>query len=158
MALAAPIIAHENVRAIPALSQKVFRDAASGANQDYFWEFDLAAFITDPGQLLNTAVAPANSQTVNGGGAGPQIAPQAAIGPICDIGVFTSGAAGGTISASYAVDANPCLYRTFFTTPVPTIAFSNVSGLRVTGRFLLLGFRNITAGAVVELGFYIRST
>lgn len=153
-----PIIAHENVRAIPSLSQKTFFSAAAGALQQFIWEFDLAARVTDPNQLISANVAPVGSTTIAGGGSGPQNTPQPAIGPFCDWFVFTSGAAGGQASMDYAVDADPCSYRTFFLSTIAGNNPTNASGLRVTGRFIRLRFINVTAGATVEVGYYIRNT
>lgn len=153
-----PILAHENIRLIPALSQRVFFDAAGGAGETYVWEFDLAARITDPNQFVGVLVAPANSSTTAGGGAGPQVTPQPAIGPLMDALVFTSGAGGGSLLTEYAVDASPFSYRAIATTVVPVSTAVNISGLRVTGRFVRITLTNVTAAATVEAGYYIRNT
>lgn len=153
-----PILAHENVRTIPALTQKTFFSAAAGAGAGFVWEFDLAARITDENQFVSALVAPANSSTTAGGGAGPQTTPQPAIGPLCDWFVITSGAGGGTVSVEYAVDASPCSYYPVFSTLIIANNAANASGLRVTGRFVRLRFTNVSAAAIVELGFYIRNT
>jgi hypothetical protein len=153
-----PLIAHENVRAIPALSQRTFQVAAADALQTFIWEFDLAARITDPNQFLSALAAPAGSTTIAGGGAGPQTTPQPAIGPLMDALAFTSGAGGGTLLVEYAVDANPCRYRQIANSAVPAGIATNISGLRVTGRFVRITFTNVTAAATVEVGYYIRNT
>lgn len=153
-----PILAHENVRIIPALSQRVFQNPAAGAASTFVWEFDLAARITDPNQFIGVGVAPANSSTTAGGGAGPQVTPQPAIGPFLDALAFTTGAGGGTLLVEYAVDATPCNYRTISNTAVPASTAINISGLRVTGRFVRITFTNITAAATIEAGYYVRNT
>jgi hypothetical protein len=154
-----PLLAHENVRMIPALTQKTFCDLASVNQHIFIWEFDLAARITDPGQLLNANAAPTGSSTIAGGGAGPQTTPQPAIGPLADVFIFTNSSGGGTLRIRYAADANPCSYYPMYTATVPTLTPTNVSGLRVTGRFIEFFFQAAAAAAcVVECGFYIRNT
>lgn len=146
-----PVIAHENIRTIPSLSQKTFFTAFSGLAQSFSWEFDLAARITDANQFIGgvaTPAAPANST----------ITPQPAIGPWCDWFVFTSGGTGGTMTMEYAADASPCSYRTMFTTLIGPGNATNASGLRVTGRFVRLTFAVAALGSVVEVGYYIRNT
>lgn len=159
-----PILAHENVRNIPALSQKTFYDESAGAVEFFAWEFDLGLRVTDPNQFIvqpNPAVlttyAPTGGGTLAGGGAGPQTTPQPAIGPWLDWVVYTDGAGGGQMTVQYAVDAAPCSYVNIFDNAIPSGIITNSSGLRVTGRFVRLVFRNNTAGAVVQCGYYIRS-
>ena len=151
-----PVIAHEDVRLIPALSQKTFF-SASALVQTFTWEFDLAARITDSNQFLNTSVAPANSFTINGGGAGPQIAPQAAVGPFLDIFVVTDAPGGASIAVSMAADANPCKYYGVFQGAVPLNIPTNFAQLRITGRFVLINILNQAGGTVLEIGCYIRN-
>jgi hypothetical protein len=153
-----PVLAHELTRILPALAQKTFSAAAADANQVFRWEFDLAARITDHNQFLNANPAPANSSTIAGGGAGPQTTPQVALGPIADVGMFFAGAGGGQLLVEFAVDANPCLYRAISPAIiVPAATFSNLSGLRITGRFVRFSATNITAASLTEVGFYIRN-
>lgn len=154
------ILAHEDVRVIPGLAQHVFFDAAAGALETYIWEFDQAARVTDFNQFLSglpTPAAPANSTTTIAGGAGPQTTPQPALGIFLDALAFTSGVGGALLTVEYAVDASPCSYRTFAVTIVPASTLTNISGLRVTGRFVRCTLQNITVGATVEFGIYIRN-
>jgi hypothetical protein len=153
-----PYIAHENVRILPSLTERMFQSAAAGAGQTFIWEFDLGARITDPNQFANQNPAPANTTCTVGGGAGPQVTPQIAIGPFLDALVFTSGAGGGSLLVEYAADTNPFLYRSISNTVTGAGVATNLSGLRVTGRFVRLTFTNVTAGSVVEGGYYIRNT
>jgi hypothetical protein len=154
---ALPVIAKELVRIVPALAQKGFQSAAEGAGATRIYEWDLALRITDTGEFLNANPAPANSSTTAGGGAGPQTTPQPAFGPFLDVVAFCSGAGGGSITVEYAVDANPCNYRTMAVTIVPQNTLTNLSSLRVTGRFVRITFTNVTAGATIEFGSYIRN-
>lgn len=157
---ALPVIAKELTRIVPSLSQNTRQDAAADAGETYVWEWDLALRLTDPNQFVAgtaTLAGPANSSTTAMGGAGPQTTPQPAFGPFLDAVAFCSGAGGGTITVEYAVDASPCNYRTMAVTIVPTNTLTNLSGLRVTGRFVRITFTNVTAAAVVEFGSYIRN-
>ena len=157
MALPGPIIAHENIRAIPSLSQKTFREAASLG--PFIWEFDLGLLITDPSQFISAAAFPLGTNTTAGGGPGPQTTPQPAIGPLCDVFVLHGSVGGALLQLSYAADASPCNYIAFYTSLVPVLTLTNVAGLRVTGRFLKCSLTIIGGVASsVELGFYVRNT
>jgi hypothetical protein len=152
-----PILAHEDVRLIPALSQNTVRDAAAGAAETFIWEWDLAARITDLNQFTSALAGPANSTTTVMGGAGPQVTPQPAIGPFLDVAAFCSGAGGATITVEVAIDASPFNYRTQAITIVNQNVFTNISALRITGRFVRITLTNVTAAALVEFGSYIRN-
>lgn len=152
-----PILAHENTRNIPSLTQKTFQDPASPAAQFYGWEFDLGLGITDASQFISQLAAPIGGSTIAGGGPGPQTTPQPAVGPWLDVVVFTTGAGGGNLLIQYAADASPCTYQNIFLNAIPGGQITNASGLRVTGRFVRVLFQNLSAGATVECGFYIRS-
>jgi hypothetical protein len=154
---ALPVIAKELVRIVPSLSQHTVQDAAAGAAEVFVWEWDLALRLTDTGQFLSALAAPANSTTTAGGGAGPQTTPQPAFGPFLDAVAFCSGAGGGSITIEIAVDASPCNYRTQAVTIVPQNVLTNIAQLRITGRFVRVTMTNVTAGAVVEFGTYIRN-
>jgi hypothetical protein len=152
-----PVIPYELVTIRPSLSQRTFQSAAAGAASTFIWEWDLALRLTDTGQFVSALAAPANSTCTVLGGAGPQTTPQPAFGPFLDAVAFTSGAGGGTITVEYAVDASPCNYRTMAITIVPANTLTNLSGLRVTGRFVRITFTNVTAAATIEFGSYIRN-
>jgi len=152
-----PVIPKENVRIIPSLAQRTFQSAAAGAGATFVWEFDLGARITDPNQFTSASVAPANSSTTAGGGAGPQTTPEPAIGPFLDAVAFCTGAGGASITIEYAVDASLCNYRSMAVTIVPQNTLTNLSGLRVTGRFVRATLTNVTAAATIEFGIYIRN-
>jgi len=155
-----PVIAKENVRIVPALAQRTFQSAAEGAGATRVWEWDLGTRITDANEFTGVAIfAPANTATTGAGvaGAGPQVVPQPAFGPFLDAGAFCSGAGGATITVEYAIDSSPFNYRTVAVTIVPQNVFTNISGLRVTGRFVRVTFTNVTAAALIEFGSYIRN-
>jgi hypothetical protein len=155
-----PIIRKENVRLIPALTQRTFQSAAAGAGATFVWEWDLALRITDFNQFIGTVIfAPANSATTAAGvaGAGPQTVPQPALGPFLDAAVFCNGVGGATITVEFAIDSSPCNYRTVAITIVPQNVFTNIAQLRVTGRFARVTATNVTAAATIEFGSYIRN-
>jgi hypothetical protein len=150
-----PVLAHEDVRVIPSLSMKTF-NVVGLAGGITTWEFDLAARISDSNQFLNANPAPANTRCTAGGGVGPQITPQPALGPLADAMVLVNGG-NATLSMLFAVDANPCLYYQFFGGVVNSGIPANINGLRITGRFVMFMFTNVTLGATIELGFYVRN-
>ena len=152
-----PIIAKENVRIIPGLSQRTFQAAAADAGQVFRWEWDLAARITDFNQFISALAGPANSSTTVMGGAGPQTTPQPALGPFMDAAAFCTGLGGATITVEFAIDASLCNYRTVAITIVPQNVFTNIAQLRVTGRFVRITLTNVTAAATIEFGSYIRN-
>jgi hypothetical protein len=142
-----PTISRELVRFIPFAAQKTFRNAALGAGATMVWEFDVGLGITDRNQFLSAATAPTNSTS----------APQLAVGPNLDAAAF-SVAQPGTILVEYAIDVT-CAYRVVNTSIVPAAAFTNISGLRITGRFVRVTYTNTGGGASeTEFGIYIRST
>ncbi len=132
-------------RFLPFATQKTFQNAALGAAGTFVAEFDVGKRITDRNQFLVGAFP----------GAGG-VAPQVAVGPYLDAGAFSAGA--GSILIEFAIDQS-CLYRTVTTTLVPANAFTNVSGLRITARFVRVTYTNTSgAGALAEFGTFIRST
>jgi hypothetical protein len=132
------------VRNIPFAAQKTFVNAALANGGTMVAEFDIALAVSDQNQLL--------------AGAFPGITnPPKAIGPFLDAVGFSVGA--GRIDVEYAVDLG-CSYR--FAMPgtiVPANTLTNISGLRITGRFVRITYTN-TSGAPqnTEFGVYIRST
>ncbi len=83
--------------------------------------------------------------------------PQRVVGPWLDALVFSPVA--GTILVEFAVDLS-CSYRSIATSAVAAGVASNISGLRITGRFVRVTFTNTSGGGSgtnVEFGVYIRS-
>lgn len=132
------------VRNIPFAAQKTFQNAALANNGTFVAEFDVALAISDRNQFLSGAFPGAAN-------------PPKAIGPFLDAVGFSAGA--GRIDVEYAVDLS-CSYR--FAMPgtvVPANTLTNISGLRITGRFVRITFTNTSGGAALsEFGVYIRST
>jgi hypothetical protein len=135
-------IAHENIKALPYAAQQPFREATLAAGGTLVAEFDVAEKITDPNSFLTGAFP---------GGAQPQVA----VGPYLDALYFADQA--GQIDVAYAVDLG-CAYRTLFTAVVAANVPGNISGLRITGRFVRLTYTNGAVIALVELGVYVRSS
>jgi len=139
-------LAHETIKAVPFAAQKTSRSVALAAAGVLFAEFDVGEKITDPNSLL------AGAAPVSPSGLQPQIA----IGPFLDALWFSDQT--GRIDVNYAVDAS-CAYFTMFQVLVAANIGGNISGLRVTGRFVQITYTNTSAvNAVVEFGVYIRST
>jgi len=143
-----PIISRELVRVIPFAAQRTFRDAAGGAGETYIAAFDIGLVVTDVNQFIGSVENPALNPSAD--------PTQFAVGPFLDALAFTTGAGGGSILVEYAVDYT-CTYRAIATTAVPASTATNISGLRITGRFVRCTLTNVTAAAVVEFGVYIRS-
>jgi hypothetical protein len=136
-------IAHETIKALPFAAQKAFNNATLAIGGTFVVEFDVAEKITDPNAFLV--------------GAFPGVAnPQVAIGPNLDALFFSTQA--GRIDVEYAVDLS-CAYHVLFTTIVGANVPGNISGLRITGRFVRVTYTN-TSGIISasELGVYVRST
>lgn len=137
-----PVLSRELIRFIPFATQKTFVQAL-GAGAALTVEYDVARIVTDRNQLLAGAF-PGGAQ------------PASAVGPFLDALWFSP--QNGTIEVDYAVDQGAA-YRQISLTNVLAAIPGNISGLRITGRFVRVIFTN-TAGvpAAVEFGVYIRST
>ena len=138
-------LAHETVKVLPFAAQKTFRNAALAAAGTLVVEFDVSEKVVDPNTFLGGAFP----------GAGG-IAPQVAIGPYLDALSFSDQA--GQINVDYAVDQS-CAYRNLFIVVVAANVPVNISGLRITGRFVRITYTNTAAvAALVEHGVYVRSS
>lgn len=142
-----PVQSRELNRIIPFAAQRTFRNAALGIGGTMIAAFDIGLVVTDFSQFIggtiNAALNPSADPT------------QFAIGPFLDALAFSAGA--GTILVEYAVDYT-ALYRAFSTSVVPASVATNISGLRITGRFVRVTYTN-TSGApqLTEFGVYVRS-
>lgn len=136
------LLSRELVRVLPFAAQKTVRNAALGNGATIVAAFDVGLACTDSNQFLT--------------GANPSADPtQSAVGPNLDALVFAAGA--GTLLVEFAVDVS-CSYRQISNSVVPASTAVNVSGLRITGRFVRVTFTNTSGGAVlVEFGAYVRS-
>jgi hypothetical protein len=139
-----PVIARELVRVIPFAAQKTFAQVVANAGTLQA-EWDVGSSTTDPNQFL--------------AGAAPGAAnPPHAVGPWLDSLIFSPVA--GSLLVEFAVDTG-CLYRSIATSAVAAGVASNISGLRITGRFVRVTYTNTSGGGSVtnvELGIYVRSS
>jgi hypothetical protein len=79
-----------------------------------------------------------------------------AIGPNLDALYFSDQA--GRVDVEYAADLS-CTYRMLFQVIAAANVPGNLSGLRITGRFVRITYTNTAAvAALVEFGTYVRST
>lgn len=138
-------LSRQLVRSHPFASQRTFRNTNMGAAATMVAAFDVGLGVTDQNQFLTPATLPSGDTTLP------------AVGPFLDALVFCTGAGGGNILVEMAVDYT-CSYRQIATTGVASSVGVNISGLRITGRFVRVTFTNVTAGATVEFGVYVRST
>lgn len=138
-----PFQARQLVRSVPFAAQVASRQAALANAGTIIAVFDVALKSTDANQLLTGALP----DVVN------PIIP--AVGPNLDVLVFSAGA--GTLLVEFAVDVS-CSFRQISNSVVPASTATNISGLRVTGRFVRVTFTNTSGGAaLVEFGAYMRS-
>lgn len=146
------LLARELTRVIPFTSQKTFVVANLPASNALAVAFDIGAKTTDRNQLLGTT-APTLPAIANLFSA---ITTQFAIGVLIDALVFSTSS--GTLKVEYAVDSGAS-YRTIATAGVAANTPVNISGLRITGRYVRVSYTD-TSGAItttVEFGAYVRS-
>lgn len=142
-----PLLSRELVRVLPFAAQRTFRNAALANGATLVAAFDVGLRITDVNQFIGAAINPALNPSAD--------PTQNAVGPFLDAVVFSDGS--GTLLVDYAVDYT-CGYRTFVNTIIAANTPHNISGLRITGRFVRVTYTN-TQGAptLTELGVYVRS-
>lgn len=136
-----PFLSRQLVRTIPFAAQFTARNAAFANAATQVAAFDIALHVTDPNSFLVGANPSADPTVV-------------AIGPNLDVLVFSVG--GGTLLVEFAVDAT-CAYRQISNSVVPASTATNVSGLRITGRFCRVTFTATAGPALLEFGAYVRS-
>lgn len=151
-----PVQARELVRAVPFCAQSTYANLTIDTDGKRTVEWDVAAGITDVGQLL----------TGNYPSVGNVQIPHAT-GPFLDAAVYVgAGSAGetGLLTVEYSIDRG-CAYRSVTPgTAVPIGVFVNISGLRITGRFVRVTLFGTAAGlgthglTGVEFGVYVRSS
>lgn len=139
-----PVISRELVRIIPFTQQHTIINAAAGAGAQFIAAFDCGAKTTDPNQLL-VGANPSGDPT------------QFVIGTLLDACVFTTGPGGGTLLVEYGIDAGAAYRAVANTIAVNANQLANIAGLRITARFVRVTFTNVSAGALVEFGAYVRS-
>ena len=156
-----PVQARELVRSVPFCAQQTYASRVlqplGDPADNVGVQWDLAAGITDVNQLLTGAYPDAS---VNG--------IQHATGPFLDAAAFIVTATNpadppsAVIAVEYAIDRG-CAYRMLTPgTAVPYQTWVNISGLRVTARFVRVTLVNSVATAghtiKVDFGVYVRSS
>jgi hypothetical protein len=157
-----PVMARGLSRVIPFVTPRIFLATGAGAypslvaGASVSAEFDCLEGFADP-SLFNSTLAYPGANT-------PKLH---AVGPLLDCLLWADGAAAPipanfvvTLTVEYAVDRG-CAYRV----PVaPTSLLgnqtANISGLRITGRFVRVTVLNVAPAAAainLELGVYVRS-
>ena len=104
-------------------------------------DFDALKSVADPA-LLGVGVSPSPTAIV-------------AVGPFLDVGLFASQAL--TLQVFMAMSGGT--FRQVSNTLVPASTFENISGLRITSRYVRVALVN-GSGIIanIELGVYVRST
>lgn len=150
-----PVQARELVRSVPFCAQRTFAGLVLAPGDAQVVEWDVAQGITDVGQLLTGAYP----------GIGGAAAPLPhATGPLLDAAVFSTATAvgeAGLLTVEYAIDQGCTFHLVTPGTAVPDLTFVNISGLRITGRFVRVSLSNPAANTdtlTVEFGVYVRST
>jgi len=139
-----PLMPREVVRSIPFVSCRTFLGVL-GAGGTVAAEFDTLSGFADSNQYNNVLAYP-----------GTDTPKPHAVGPLLDAAVYAD--QNVSIQVFYSIDRG-CAYR--FVAPPSAIAaltFGNISGLRITGRFVRVALVNTSAvDANVEFGVYVRS-
>ena len=156
-----PVQSRELVRAVPFCGQKTYAGtgpsalilAPAGA---IAVQWDVAyPGLTDANQLL-TGDYP--------GAGGPLVPLPHATGPMLDAAAYVTAAVageGGLLTVEYAIDRGCAFHLVNPGTVVPALTFVNISGLRITGRFVRVTLANPatnTGNLTAEFGVYVRST
>lgn len=140
-----PLMPREVVRAHPWVSCRTFLGTLGTPGGTVTAEFDTLFGYADSNQFNNVLAYP-----------GTDAPKQHAVGPYLDAAVFADQTT--EIEVSYSVDRG-CQYHVVATpSAIAANTFGNISGLRITGRFVRVRLRNTSvAVANVEFGVYVRS-
>jgi len=156
-----PVQARELVRTVPFCAQKTYAGPAGVAPLilapagAIAVQWDVAAGITDASQLLLGDYP---------GAGGAAVPLPHATGPFLDAAVYSTAVTAGEaalLTVEYAIDRGCAFHLVTPGTAVPDLTFVNISGLRITGRFVRVTLTNPatnTHNLTVEFGVYIRST
>lgn len=140
-----PLMTRELSRSVPFVTPRTFvQQLANAASVSA--EFDCLAAVADTNLFQQTGAYPGTDT--------PKLR---AVGPWLDAAVYATGAT--QLLVEYAVDRG-CGYRAV-SAPVAIAGtvFYNISGLRITGRFVRVTLTNTSGAACnIEFGVYVRST
>lgn len=137
-----PLQARMLVRATPFITPRTFAGVL-GIGATVGAEFDTLEGFAEPTFFNNVAAFPGVGEVTK------------AVGPWLDAAVYADQAT--SLRVEYAIDRG-CTYHQ----PIPDVAiplgtFTNISGLRITGRFVRVTLINGAIAANVEFGIYVRS-
>jgi len=140
MPLTSGMIPRALVQAIPSVTPNE-RVTTLGIGATLNVDFDALKSVADPALL--------------GVGASPSPTAIVAVGPFLDVGLFASQAL--TLQVFMAMSGGT--FRQVSNTLVPASTFENISGLRITSRYVRVALVN-GSGIIanIELGVYVRST
>jgi len=140
MPLTSGMIPRALVQAIPSVTPNE-RVTTLGIGATLNVDFDALKSVADPA-LLGVGVSPSPTAIV-------------AVGPFLDVGLFASQAL--TLQVWMAMSGGT--FRQVSNTVVPASTFENISGLRITSRYVRVTLVNASGIiANIELGVYVRST
>ena len=140
MPLTSGMIPRALVQAIPSVTPNE-RVTTLGIGATLNVDFDALKSVADPA-LLGVGASPSSTAIV-------------AVGPFLDVGLFASQAL--TLQVFMAMSGGT--FRQVSNTLVPASTFENISGLRITSRYVRVALVN-GSGIIanIELGVYVRST
>lgn len=150
-----PVQARELTRVVPFCAQRTFANLELQPAASQTVEFDVADGITDISQLLIGAYPSVGAVPI----------PHAA-GPFLDAAAWieaNTAGEGALLTVEYAIDRGCPYCQVMPGTAIPDLTFVNISGLRITGRFVRVTLlNNNAAGAAhhidVDFGVYVRSS
>lgn len=142
-----PVMAREISRSVPFITPRTFLGTLPATGNSVRAEFDCLIGFADPNLFNNVLAFP-----------GDGLPKLAAVGPYLDAALFADQPT--LIRVEYAVDRGCAYHQVAPDTAVAANTFENISGLRITGRFVrvtLINNTSPTALANVEFGVYVRS-
>jgi hypothetical protein len=140
MPLNSGLIPRELVQFIPSVTPSEFVGVLANASSRNV-DFDALKATADP--------------QLTGPGASPDAASIVSVGPMLDAFLFADQAL--SLNVFYAISGG--LFRQVSTSLIAANTFGNISGLRITGRYVRVQVSNASGvGANIELGVYVRST
>lgn len=138
-----PVMARQVVRTIPFVTPTIYIGAlAAGASISA--EFDTLEGFAEPSMFASVGAYP-----------GVNVPKKHAVGPWLDAGAWC--AAASSILVEYAIDRGASYRAPVPATIVPAGGFVNLSGLRVTARFVRVTLTDGGAGGNVEFAAIMRS-
>jgi hypothetical protein len=142
-----PIMSRLLVRATPFVTPRTFQGAL-GIGATVSAQFDTLEGFADPNFFNNVGAWP-GAASVDPGEV------TKAVGPWLDAAVYSTQAC--ALRVEYAVDRGCAYHQMIPDIHIPLLTFQNISGLRITGRFIQVLLVMGAVAGVVEFGVYVRS-